>query len=72
MDWLNWLVRIFSLIGGIFFLFCFLLGFWTFWGVLKNAAELYKAKRKFHHFQRQSKEFKDWMNQKIVNEENEK
>lgn len=71
MDWLNWIIRAFSFVGGAFFLFCFLLGFYTFWGVMRNACELYKAKRKFYAYQKQNKEFKIWMNGQENEEEKE-
>ena len=62
MDWLNWTIRAFTVIGGTFAFVCFLLGAFTLWGLWRNACELYKAKKKFHAYQQQSREFKIWQN----------
>lgn len=56
MDWLNWTVRAFSVLGGIMFLLCFWMGARSLYSILSNSLEIWAAKKKFYTFQRQNPE----------------
>lgn len=52
MDWLNWAVRIATVIGGIFFLVCFYVGAHSLLTAWRTELMLWEAKRRWLAIQR--------------------
>lgn len=61
MDWLNWALRAFTVVGGIFAFICFLAGAATIYANLKYSLELWLAKRRFYRFQKESLQFQTFV-----------
>lgn len=58
MDWLNWFVRIATVLGGTVFLICFVFGALSIINAVKAELLLWEAKRKWLAFQRLEQEKK--------------
>jgi len=52
MDWLNWAVRIATVLGGIFFLVCFYVGAHSLFTAWRSELMLWEAKRQWLALQR--------------------
>jgi hypothetical protein len=68
MDWLNWVVRIASVLGGIFFLAFALVGFFAVLGVWRETMILWGAKKKWLALQRQEAGFRAHYESKTEND----
>ena len=62
MDWLNWTVRAFTVIGGAVAILCLLVGAKAIINVLISSMEIWSARKKFHQFQKAKPEmFKKYL-----------
>jgi len=52
MDWLDWAIRIATLIGGIFFLMCFYVGAHSLFTAWRSELLIWEAKRQWLSLQR--------------------
>jgi hypothetical protein len=59
MDWLNWAIRIATVLGGVMFLVCFVIGALTVFNAWRATLLLWQAKKKWLDLQRQPKGFQD-------------
>lgn len=57
MDWLNWALRAFTIVGGTFAFICFVVGAFSLYTSIRASLELWQAKRRFYKFQKESPEF---------------
>jgi hypothetical protein len=64
MDWLNWFIRIATILGGAVFLICFFFGALSIVNALRAELLLWEAKRKWLAFQRLEQEKKKPTNKK--------
>jgi|Laugresbdmm110sd_1035091.scaffolds.fasta_scaffold91745_3 hypothetical protein len=53
MDWLNWAIRIATVLGGVFFLACFYVGAHSLFTAWRSELVLWEAKRQWLALQRE-------------------
>lgn len=61
MDWLNWTVRAFTVIGGLVALVCIIAGAATIITSVRASLEIWAAKRRFYKLQKESPEFQAFL-----------
>jgi hypothetical protein len=69
MDWLEWAIRIAVALGGVVFLICFFLGALSLVSAWRITLEVWMAKRRFYAMQKAGKQYNDFIDKKIEDDD---